>query len=60
MERYIGGERLQPSIPGLEEAAPADMEAREVDLLAEEQAADQAADKENAEKPIKVVRRKKK
>ena len=61
VERYINGERLQPPIPGMEEeAAPADMEAREVDMLAEAQAADQAADKENAEKPIKVVRRKKK
>ena len=54
VERYIGGERLQPSIPGMEEdAEPADMEAREVDILAEAQAADQAADKENAEKQIK-------
>ena len=61
VERYIGGERLQPSIPGMEEAAePADMEAREVDILAEAQAADQAADEANAEKPIKVVKRKKK
>jgi len=61
VERYIGGERLQPSIPGLEEEAePADMEAREVDILAEAQAADQAADEANAEKPIKVVKRKKK
>lgn len=61
VERYIGGERLQPSIPGMEEdAEPADMEAREVDILAEAQAADQAADKANAEKPIKVVKRKKK
>lgn len=61
VERYIGGERLQPSIPGMEEEAePADMEAREVDILAEAQAADQAADAENAEKPIKVVKRKKK
>lgn len=60
-ERYIGGERLQPSIPGMEEdAEPADMEAREVDILAEAQAADQAADEANAEKPIKVVKRKKK
>lgn len=40
-----------------EEAEPADMEAREVDMLAESQAADQAADKENAEKPIKVVKK---
>jgi len=61
VERYIGGERLQPSIPGMEEdAEPADMEAREVDILAEAQAADQAADEANAEKPIKVVKRKKK
>ncbi|MBQ5343780.1 MAG: hypothetical protein J6F33_01115 [Acidaminococcaceae bacterium] len=61
VERYIGGERLQPSIPGMEEdAEPADMEAREVDMLAEAQAADQAADDANAEKPIKVVNRKKK
>lgn len=61
VERYIGGERLQPSIPGMEEEAePADMEAREVDILAEAQAADQAADEANAEKPIKVVKRKKK
>lgn len=64
VERYIGGERLQPAIPGMEEqgseAQPADMEAREINLLEEEQAADQAADAENAEKPIKVVRRKKK
>ena len=61
VERYIGGDRLQPSIPGMEEdAEPADMEAREVDMLAEAQAADQAADDANAEKPIKVVNRKKK
>lgn len=61
VERYINGERLQPPIPGMEEeAAPADMDAREMNQLAAEQAADQAADKENAEKPIKVVRRKKK
>lgn len=61
VERYISGERLQPSIPGLEEEAePADMEAREVDILAEAQAADQAADEANVEKPIKVVKRKKK
>lgn len=61
VERYIGGERLQPSIPGMEEEAePADMEAREVDILAEAQVADQAADEANAEKPIKVVKRKKK
>ena len=61
VERYISGERLQPSIPGMEEdAEPADMEAREVDILAEAQAADQAADEANAEKPIKVVKRKKK
>lgn len=63
VERYISGERLQPALPGMEtegsEAAPTDMEAREVDILAAEQAADQAADKENAEKPIKVVKRKK-
>ena len=45
VERYINGERLQPPIPGMEEeAAPADMEAREVNMLAEEQAADQAAE----------------
>ena len=61
VERYIGGERLQPSIPGMEEAAePADMEAREMSLLEEEQAADVAADAENAEKPIKIMKRKKK
>ena len=61
VERYIGGERLQPSIPGMEqESVPADMESREVDMLAEAQAADVAADAENAKKPIKVVRRKKK
>ena len=61
VERYINGERLQPPIPGMEEEAePADMEAREMNQLAAEPAADQAADKENAEKPIKVVRRKKK
>lgn len=59
VERYIGGERLQPELPGME-VEPADMEAREVDMLAEAQAADQAADAENAEKPIKVVQRKKK
>ena len=59
VERYIGGERLQPELPGME-AEPADMEAREVDILAEAQAADQAADEANAEKPIKVVKRKKK
>lgn len=59
VERYIGGERLQPELPGME-VEPADMEAREVDMLAEAQAADQAADAENAEKPIKVVKRKKK
>lgn len=54
VERYINGERLQPSIPGLEEeVAPADMEAREMNQLAAEQAADQAADKENAGKQIK-------
>ena len=58
VERYINGERLQPQLPGMEEeAAPANMEAREVDMLAEAQAADQAADKENAEKPIKVVKK---
>ena len=59
VERYIGGERLQPELQGME-AEPADMEAREVDILAEAQAADQAADEANAEKPIKVVKRKKK
>lgn len=61
VERYISGERLQPAIPGMEEPdnEPADMEAREIDMLAGEQAADQAADAENAEKPIKVVKRKK-
>ena len=57
VERYISGERLQPSLPGMEpegrETEPADMESREVNLLAEEQAADQAADAENAEKQIK-------
>ena len=52
-ERYIGGERLQPSIPGLEEAEPADMEAREMQKLEAEQAADQEADKENAGKTVK-------
>ena len=61
VERYIGGDRLQTSIPGIEEAAePADMEAREMSLLEEEQTADVAADEENAEKPIKVMKRKKK
>ena len=59
VERYIGGERLQPELQGME-AEPADMEAREVDILAEAQAADQAADEAKAEKPIKVVKRKKK
>ena len=61
VERYISGERLQPAIPGMEEpdSEPANMEAREIDMLAEEQAADQAADAENAEKPIKDVKRKK-
>ena len=43
-----------------EAAEPADMEAREMSLLEEEQAADVAADAENAEKPIKVMKRKKK
>lgn len=56
IERYISGERLQPPIPGLEgqEAAAADMEAKDVDMLAEEQAADQAADEENMKKQIKI------
>ncbi len=61
VERYIGGERLQPELPGIEATVePADMEAREAGLLAEAQAADQAADAKNAEKPIKIVNRKKK
>lgn len=63
VERYIGGERLQPAIPGMEEPGsetqPADMEAREINLLEENQAADQAADAANAEKTIKAPRRKK-
>ena len=63
VERYISGERLQPAIPGMEEPGsetqPADMEAREINLLEEEQAADQAEDEANAEKPIKVVRKRK-
>ena len=63
VERYISGERLQPAIPGMEEPGsetqPADMEAREINLLEEEQAADQAEDAANAEKPIKVVRKRK-
>jgi hypothetical protein len=59
---YAMGERAQMELPGMEkeaEAEPADMEAREINLLAEEQAADQAADAENTEKSIKVVRKRK-